>query len=140
MLEEISGEEYCRRLIKTEEKKKIDFLELGYNLTSVEEEGWYKPKWNSFPEYIKSFPRSQGYISKVMGIHKKFVVEYKLSKNVLGEVGFSNLCEILPFAINEVITGGLMEFAINNTRTELRKKLTEMRLSPVESTEQVASE
>lgn len=101
MLQEIGPIDFCKAIIKQEKQFSYEFLELGEALYTIREQKWYLPEWDSFAAFCKELPRSQGYISKLINIHKRLVLEYKISREELVVCRFANLSDVLPLCINK---------------------------------------
>lgn len=133
MTYETSGEEFCLGIIEVEKGKRMDFLVSGRNLSVIQDEKLYKPRWKSFAEFCRNFPRSQAYVSSVMGIHRILVVRYGFSPERLSGIGMATLSCIVPNCRTREDAEALVAEAEKLTREDLRTLLRSRKLSTVDN-------
>jgi hypothetical protein len=90
---------FCDQTITLKVETESKFLELGARLAKIRDEEMFAGRWENFDDYCESdLKMSPGTASKLINIHQKLVVEYKVSPGKLAEAGgWTRLAMALPF-------------------------------------------
>lgn len=128
MTTNIKSYTYCTDTIRLKAKLEEGFVELGARLYEIRKGELYSPSWTSFAEYLKEMKMAESTASKLVSIHERLVLEYKIKPEEIAEVGgYTEAYEILPHISNKKEAKELLEKAKILSRDDLRKELKEMK-------------
>lgn len=121
--------DYCNQALEFEKSLSTQFLTLGEYLFNIRENNLFSPQWDSFNEYCMEFRSiSQGSISKLANIYKKFILDYGIPVDrLVATGGWSSLADIMPIIQDSESAEEWIEKATVLSRDDLRKELSEKR-------------
>ncbi len=120
---------YCQQALEFEKSLSTQFLTLGQYLFNIRENNLFAPQWDSFNEFCMEFRSlSQGSISKLANIYKKFIIDYDMKpEQLVATGGWASLAEIVPLITSKESAQEWVEKATVLSRDDLRKEITEKR-------------
>lgn len=120
---------YCQQALAFEKSLSTQFITLGEYLFNIREQNFFAPQWSSFNEFCMEFRSlSQGSISKLANIYKKFVLDYAIpTDRLVATGGWASLAEIVPLIQDADSAEEWIEKATVLSRDDLRKEITERR-------------
>lgn len=117
---------YCNDTIALKTTLEEGFLVLGERLAKVRDEELYKPTWDAFEDFLEEMHLSPATASKLINIYLKLVIEFKIPKTKLLEMGgWSDLSEILPLVKNKGEAEEMIDNLAPLNRQHRRGLLTE---------------
>lgn len=89
---------FCEETIKMFAQAQFMFIVLGKRLQDIRDNHRYAPQYGSFREFcLEMNEMSISQISRLIGIHEKFVLGAGIDEQELGEAGWTKLAMTLPF-------------------------------------------
>ena len=126
-MNELKKKEICDEAIELKKVIETHFLALGEKLLRIKTEYLYKPHFGSWSVFLDEIRMSESAASRLMGIYRKFVVDYKIAPAQIAEIGISHMQDILPHADTKEKAKELVHFAETLTRQHLREELQELK-------------
>lgn len=120
--------EFCEETITKKHVLEVGWLELCARLKEIRDNGLYEGRWDSFEDFLHDpqMGLDKGSASKMITIHEKFVVEYKMSPERIANVGgWSKVAEILPAVKDKKSAEEWMDKATSLSKSDLRKEIKE---------------
>lgn len=122
----IQNYKLCTDAIKLKNHIESDFMVLAESLYKIKTQELYKPSWSSWDEYREELKMSENSVNKLIQIHSKLVVEYKIDdQKIVSAGGPSVLADLLPILNNKEEAEDWLEKASVLTRKDLRDEITE---------------
>lgn len=112
--------EYLRETIDLVKSIETRFLELGARLYKIKEEKLYVGTYDNFQEFLSTANITFGHASKLMAVHRHYVVENQIEPQKLAQVGASNLYEAIPFIESDGV-----KMAVAKAQTLSRSEILE---------------
>ena len=112
--------EFLRDTVDLVKSIETRYLELAQRLYRIKEEKLYLGTYETFQEFLTTANITFGHASKLMAVHKNYVIEHKVEPQKLAQVGATNLYEAIPF----IGTDGV-EMAVAKATTLSRSEIVE---------------
>lgn len=122
--------DFCEDAISKKHLMEIQWLELCAMLKEIRDGALYEGRWDSFEDFLQDpqMGLDKASASKMITIHEKFVLEYKMSPARIANVGgWSKVAEILPAVKDKKSAEEWMDKATSLSKTDLRKEVKEER-------------
>lgn len=117
---------YCMDTLHAYCKLNIEYFYIAEKLQKIQNERLYEPQWSTFWEYCMEMrAMSLDTIKKLMAVHRKYVVEYKISPEKMDKIGWTVLGEALPLIKSKEQAMKLIESP--ETRQHIKKTIKEMK-------------
>lgn len=127
---------FCMETLDRLNSLQDNYMERAKDLYEIKQLSLYRPSWDSFEEYcmeIKSLKYPS--VMKLIAIHEKFVLEYKISPARITKAGgWSNVAEILPVVENKDDAEKWLNKAEEMPREHLRQDVKENKTGIDQST------
>ena len=120
----------CEEAISKKHQLEVGWLELCGMLKNIRDNGLYEGRWDSFEDFLQDpqMGLDKGSASKMITIHEKFVIEYKMSPaRIANAGGWSKVAEILPAVKDKKSAEKWLDEAAALSKTDLRKQVNEER-------------
>ena len=118
--------DYCQQTIDLKNNIEYSYLELAQRLHKIFNEKLYEPNYETFSDFTEEIDISQATASKLIGIWQTFIIDYQLPPKQIAESGgWSKVSEIAKYANSKASALKWLARAAENTRTDLRKFITE---------------
>lgn len=121
---------FCEETINKKKLLEVGWLELCARLKEIRDKEMYKGRWENFEDFLQDpqMGLDKGTASKMITIHEKFIVEYKMSPERIANVGgWSKIAEILPAVKNKKSAEDWIDKASSLSKSDLRKEVQEER-------------
>ncbi len=132
MKKELLGEglEVCETAITKKHNLEIGWLELCGMLKEIRDKKLYEGRWDSFEDFLHD-PQmclDKSSASKMITIHEKFVIEYKMSPaRIANAGGWSKVAEVLPVVKDKKSAEKWIDDASVLSKSDLRKEVVQER-------------
>lgn len=126
-IEETKNYGFCQKTIEGINEIESNYLARAEDLHKIRSLSLYRPAWDSFEEFCMEL-KSLKYTSvmKLVGIHEKFVLNYKISQARIAKAGgWSTVAEILPVIKTKEDAIKWLNTAQDKTREHLRQDIKE---------------
>lgn len=120
--------DFCEETINKKHLLEVGFLELFSRLKEIRDKELYKGRWENFEDFLQDpqMGLDKGTASKMITIHERFIIEYKISPAKIANVGgWSKIAEILPVVKNKKSAEEWIEKATSLSKSDLRKEVKE---------------
>lgn len=126
-LDEKSNYDFCLATIEADKHTEEAVLALAERYYKIHALKMYEPAWSSFEEYCMEIKgREYSTVMKLIGIHEKFVVQYRISPKSLSEAGgWSVISELLPVIKTKDDANKWLQRAKELPREHLRAEVRE---------------
>lgn len=118
--------EYCNETIKLFGQAQVAYLILAKRLYEINRYKLYQPQWQTFADFcieLNELSRSQ--VSRLIGIHEKFVMQAGIEREDLGDAGWTKLAMTLPHVRTTDEAKYWFEKAKTLTRNDLAREIKE---------------
>lgn len=120
--------DYCERTIAFKHFIEAQWIELAGQLKEIRDKSLYQGRWDSFEDFLAdpSMAMDRSTASKMITIHEKFILEYKIPHSKIAQVGgWSKVAEILPAVTDKKSAVRWLEDAASLSKSDLRKQVKE---------------
>lgn len=126
-LDEKYNYDYCMQTIEADRHTEQAVLALAERYYRIHALKMYEPAWSSFEEYCMEIKgRDYSSVMKLIDIHAKFVIQYKISPKELSQVGgWTVISELLPVIKSKADATKWIERAKELPRQHLRAEVRE---------------
>lgn len=121
---------FCERTIAFKHFIEAQWLEFAGQLKEIRDGGLYEGRWDSFEDFLNDpqMAMDKGTASKMITIHEKFILEYKIEPIKIANVGgWSKVAEILPAVKDKKSAEKWLDEAASLSKADLRKQVNEER-------------
>lgn len=121
---------YCEKTIEVKNFLERQWIEFCSHLKEIRDKEMYKGRWDSFEDFLADpgMDMDKGTASRMITIHEKFILEYKVEPNKLAEVGgWSKVAELLPVITDKASAEEWLKNASVLSKSDLRKEVQEKR-------------
>ena len=130
MAKEIINQEenvkYCEDTIKLFTQTQFAFISLAKRLQDIRDNHRYAPQWGSFREFcLEMNELSISQVSRLIGIHEKFVLNAGIDEEELGKAGWTKLAMTLPLVRTKDEAEYWADQAKTLTKTDLSRAIKE---------------
>lgn len=118
--------EYCSETIKLFGQAQVAYLVLAKRLYEINRYKLFQPQWETFADFcmeLNELSRSQ--VSRLIGIHEKFVIQAGIQRQDLGPAGWTKLAMTLPHIKDKEDAKYWFQQASTLTRSDLEKEIKE---------------
>lgn len=124
----IKNLDFCEETINQKHLLEMGWLELCGRLKEIRDNKLYEGRWDNFEDFLidPQMGLDKGSASKMITIHEKFIIEYKMSPEQIARVGgWSKVAEILPGVKNKKSAEVWMDKAAALSKADLRREIKE---------------
>ena len=122
--------DFCEHTIAFKHFIETQWLEFAGQLKEIRDKGLYEGRWESFEDFLAdpAMGMDKGTASKMITIHERFILEYKIQPIKIANVGgWSKVAEILPAVKDKKSAEKWLEEAASLSKADLRKQVNEER-------------
>ena len=122
--------DFCEHTIAFKHFIETQWLEFAGQLKEIRDKGLYEGRWDSFEDFLSdpAMAMDKGTASKMITIHERFVLEYKVPLSKISQVGgWSKVAEILPAVKDKESAEKWLDEAASLSKADLRKQVNEER-------------
>lgn len=119
---------FCEETITKKQALEVGWLELCGRLKEIRDKGMWEGRWDSFEDFLHDpqMGLDKGSASKMITIHEKFVIEYKMApERIANAGGWSKVAEILPAVKDKKSAEEWLSNAASLSKSDLRKAVKE---------------
>lgn len=120
--------EYCEDTISKKHVLELGWIELCGRLKEIRDNALYNGRWDSFEDFLNDpqMGMDKSTASKMITIHEKLVVEYKIKPTVMANAGgWSKVAELLPAITDKKSAEEWLSKASSLSKSDLRKEVQE---------------
>lgn len=120
----------CEDAITKKHALEVGWLELCGILKTIRDNALYSGRWDNFEDFLQDpqMGLDKASASKMITIHEKFILEYKMTPARIANVGgWSKVAEILPAVTDKKSAEAWMDKATSLSKSDLRKEVKEER-------------
>lgn len=120
--------EYCAHTIAFKHYIEKQWLELAGQLKEIRDKELFLGRWDSFEDFLSdpSMGMDKSTASKMITIHERFILEYKIDPSKISQVGgWSKVAEILPAVKDKKSAELWLENASSLSKSDLRAEIKE---------------
>lgn len=124
----LSAIDFCEDTITKKHLIEVGWIELCGRLKEIRDNGLYEGRWDSFEDFLQDpqMGLDKGSASKMITIHEKFIVEYKMSPaRIANAGGWSKIAEILPVVKDKQSAEKWIYEASALSKSDLRKEVNQ---------------
>ena len=118
--------DFCRDTIELVKAIETRFLELGARLYKIAEEKLWEGQYESFNDFLQNASINKGTASKLVSIHRSYVVEGGVKVEQLAGVPYTNLYQAIPM-IEKEGAARVATLAETLTKEEIKEELREQK-------------
>lgn len=118
----------CEAAITQKHQLEIGWLGLCGMLKNIRDNELYKGRWESFEDFLQDpqMGLDKASASKMITIHEKFIIEYKMSPaRIANAGGWSKIAEVLPAVKNKKSAEEWVDKCSSLSKSDLRKEVKE---------------
>lgn len=119
--------QFCQSTIENMNRIESDFMARAADLYQIRALRMFLPSWDSFEEFcmeLKGIKYKS--VMKLIGIHEKFVLSYKISPARISKAGgWTTVAEVLPVVKDKKDAEKWLNLAENQSREHLRQTVKE---------------
>lgn len=122
--------DFCEHTIAFKHFIETQWLEFAGQLKEIRDGGLYEGRWDSFEDFLNdpAMAMDKGTASKMITIHERFILEYKIPPIKIANVGgWSKVAEILPAVKDKKSAEKWLDEAASLSKADLRKQVNEER-------------
>lgn len=122
--------DFCKATITKKHQLEVLWLEVAARLKEIRDNELWEGQWENFEDFLQdpSMGMDKGTASKMITIHEKLVVEYKMKPQEIAQSGgWSVIAEVLPVISDKESAKEWVERAATLTKNDLRKEVNEAR-------------
>lgn len=122
--------DFCEETISKKHILELAWLELCGRLKEIRDNELYKGRWENFEDFLNdpAMDMDKGTASKMITIHEKMVLEYKIKPTVIANAGgWSKVAELLPVINNKEDAEEWLSKASVLSKNDLRKEVREQK-------------
>lgn len=126
----IKNLDFCEETIYQKHLLEVGWIELCGRLKEIRDKSLYEGRWDSFEDYLNDpqMGLDKASASKMITIHEKFIIEYKMSPAQIAKAGgWSKVAEILPTVKDKKSAIEWIDKASSLSKSDLRKEVKEER-------------
>ena len=97
---EIVPLDYCQETINLKKTLESGFIVLGERLSRIKEDELWTGQWSSFSEYLSEMNINDSTASKMIAVHRMYVLKYNIDEQLLIEAGWDKL-----YVVRELVAG-----------------------------------
>ncbi len=119
---------FCEETISKKHLIEVSWIELCARLKEIRDKGLWEGRWDSFEDFLHDPQMSldKASASKMITIHEKFVIEYKMSPaRIANAGGWSKIAEILPAVKDKESAEEWIDKSASLSKSDLRKEVKE---------------
>lgn len=119
---------FCEHTIAFKHFIETQWIEFAGQLKEIRDKELYKGRWDSFEDFLNdpAMAMDKGTASKMITIHERFILEYKIPNSKIARVGgWSKVAEILPAVKDKKSAEIWLENAASLSKSDLRKQVKE---------------
>lgn len=127
-MKKINPIDFCEHTIVFKHYIETQYLEFAAQLKNIRDDKLYAGRWESFEDFLAdpTMAMDKGTASKMISIHERFVLEYKIPTQKIAQVGgWSKVAEILPVIKDKKSAIKWLEQAASLSQSDLRKEIKE---------------
>lgn len=118
--------EFCEHTIAFKRFIEVQWLELAGQLKEIRDQALYRGRWESFEDFLNDpeMAMDKSTASKMITIHERFILEYKIQPQKIANVGgWSKVAELLPVVKNKESAEEWLDKATVLSQADLRKEV-----------------
>lgn len=122
--------DFCEETISKKHILELAWLELCGRLKEIRDKELYKGRWENFEDFLNdpAMDMDKGTASKMITIHEKMILEYKIKPTVIANAGgWSKVAELLPVISNKEDAEEWLSKAAVLSKADLRKEVQEQK-------------
>ena len=122
--------DFCEETITKKHLLEVGWIELCGRLKEIRDNGLYEGRWDTFEDFLQDpqMGLDKSSASKMITIHEKFIIEYKMSPaRIANAGGWSKVAEILPAVKDKESAEKWIDEASSLSKSDLRKQVNEER-------------
>lgn len=126
----IEGLNFCEETISKKHFLEVGWIELCSRLKDIRDNGLYESRWDNFEDFLQDpqMGLDKATASKMITIHEKFIIEYKMEPARIANVGgWSKVAEIFPVVKDKESADEWIDKAASLSKSDLRKEVKEMK-------------
>lgn len=119
---------FCEETITKKHFLEVGWIELCGRLKEIRDNALYDGRWNSFEDFLQDpqMGLDKSSASKMITIHEKFVLEYKMSPAKIANAGgWSKVAEIIPAVKDKESAEEWLNKSASLSKSDLRKEIQE---------------
>lgn len=120
--------DFCEHTIAFKHFIETQWIEFAGQLKTIRDKALYQGRWDSFEDFLAdpAMAMDKGTASKMITIHERFVLEYKVPLSKIAQVGgWSKVAEILPAVKDKKSAEKWLSEAASLSKSDLRKQIQE---------------
>lgn len=124
----VASLDFCEETITKKQALEVGWIDLCGRLKEIRDNGMWKGRWDSFEDFLHDpqMGLDKGTASKMITIHERFVIEYKMSpERIANAGGWSKVAEILPAVKDKKSAEEWLSNAASLSKSDLRKEVKE---------------
>lgn len=119
---------FCEETISKKHVLELGWLDLCKRLKEIRDGRLYEGRWDSFEDFLTdpAMGMDKGTASKMITIHEKLVVQYKVKPTIIANAGgWSKVAECLPVIKDKASAEDWLSKALHLSKSDLRKEIQE---------------
>lgn len=120
------GIDFCEETIDRKHILEVGWIELCGRLKDIRDKKLFEGRWDSFEDFLQDpqMGLDKGTASKMITIHEKFILEYKMNPAQIANAGgWSKVAEILPAVHDKKSAETWLSNAALLSKSDLRKEI-----------------
>lgn len=121
---------FCEDTISKKHILELGWLELCSRLKEIRDKELYKGRWENFEDFLNdpAMDMDKGTASKMITIHEKMILEYKIKPTIIANAGgWSKVAELLPVIDSKEDAEEWLSKAAVLSKSDLRKEVHEQK-------------
>lgn len=122
--------EFCEETISKKHVLEMGYLELCARLKEIRDKELFKGRWENFEDFLNdpSMDMDKGTASKMISIHEKLILEYKIKPTIIANAGgWSKVAELLPIIESKKDAEEWLAKSAILSKSDLRKEIHEQK-------------
>lgn len=119
---------FCEETMLIKLHLEVEWIHFCARLKNIRDKGLWQGRWDSFEDFLSDpvMGMDKSTASKMITIHEKFILEYKVHPNDLAKAGgWSKVAELLPVIMDKASAEEWLSNASVLSKSDLRKEVKE---------------